>query len=105
VALALILHELATNAAKYGALAASDGQLEVGWSQERRDDGHWLRLRWFESGLATPPETKREGFGTKLIRRSIEYELDGTAVRTLGPDSVLWELEFQLAPRSGTKLH
>lgn len=105
VALALILHELATNAAKYGALAAPDGRLRVEWAQEWRNGQPWLRLRWAEGGLPAPPKTDREGFGTKLIRRSTEHDLDGTAVRTIGPDRVLWELEFQLAWTQGSKPH
>ncbi len=73
--LALVLHELATNAAKYGALSLPEGRVEVRW----RADGERLRLTWTERGgpaLAARPE--RRGFGSLLARSSIEGQLGGT---------------------------
>ena len=65
---AISLHELATNAAKYGSLSAADGRVEITWSRtaDRR-----LSLRWIESGgpTATPP-TQR-GFGTRIVENMI----------------------------------
>ncbi|URD60642.1 PAS domain-containing protein [Sphingomonas sp. KRR8] len=75
--IALVLHELATNAAKYGALASSNGQLELSWSIG--DDGRLL-LVWQERGGSAsrdkPPT--RSGFGSRLIKASIERQLRGT---------------------------
>ncbi|MFO1061994.1 MAG: response regulator [Dongiaceae bacterium] len=73
--LALALHELATNAAKYGALSVPEGGLTLTWTVE---DGR-LVLRWTESGgpPVTPPT--RKGFGTKVIGASIEQQLGGAA--------------------------
>jgi PAS domain S-box-containing protein len=72
--LALALHELATNAAKYGALSVPEGGLTLTWTVE---DGRLL-LRWTESGgPAVVPPTRR-GFGTKVIGASIEQQLGGT---------------------------
>lgn len=75
--IALVLHELATNAAKYGALSAPDGRVEVSWCIER-DGG--LLLVWQERG--GPPGTGqapvRSGFGSRLIKASIERQLRGT---------------------------
>ena len=71
---ALILHELATNAAKYGALSSPAGHVLVGWTVEGSD----LILEWQETGgpaLAGPP--KREGFGSLLARRSVTGQLHG----------------------------
>lgn len=73
--LSLVIHEMVTNAAKYGALSTPEGRLEIGW--RTRDDGD-LELNWTER--AGPPVTAptRVGFGTRLIRSSIEYDLRGT---------------------------
>jgi two-component system CheB/CheR fusion protein len=73
-ALALILHELATNAVKYGALARAGGRVRVGWGEE---NGR-LRLSWRERGgprLGGPPG--EEGFGSLLARRSVAAHLGG----------------------------
>lgn len=72
--LSLALHELATNAAKYGALAAAEGRLAVRWGVE----GNLLHITWEETGRATGVEGRAEGFGTRLIALAIEGQLDGT---------------------------
>ncbi len=75
--LARVLRELAANSAKYGALSRPRGHLAIVW-YDLRDH---LRLDWRESGgpaIAGPPQTV--GFGTKLIRRTIEGQLSGTIV-------------------------
>jgi PAS domain S-box-containing protein len=73
-AVAVTLHELATNAAKYGSLSVPRGRVEVTWSQEADAQ---LILRWTESG--GPPATKpiHEGFGTRVIERMIREQLKG----------------------------
>jgi light-regulated signal transduction histidine kinase (bacteriophytochrome) len=73
-ALALVLHELATNAAKYGAFAADDGELKVVWRVD--DDGNCI-LNWEESGGPAVRVPEREGFGSTLIRRIVPFELGG----------------------------
>ena len=72
-AIAVAVHELATNAAKYGALSSSDGRVKVEWS---RSEGN-LVIRWTENGgpLVKPP--KRKGFGTKVIEGMIRGQLKG----------------------------
>ena len=72
--MALVLHELCTNAAKYGSLSKAGGQLSVAWSLAPEGG---CRIEWRESGgpIVSPP--KREGFGTVLIDRSIPYDLGG----------------------------
>jgi PAS domain S-box-containing protein len=67
-ALALVLHELATNAAKYGALSTVDGHVELKWSHET--DGR-LNLRWTETGGPTVSPPTRRGFGGRIIERMI----------------------------------
>ncbi|MCJ8521264.1 light-regulated signal transduction histidine kinase (bacteriophytochrome) [Pseudorhizobium tarimense] len=72
--MALVLHEMATNAAKYGGLSRSGGDLSVRWS---RSDTADCEIRWEENG--GPPVTApvRSGFGSVLIGRSVSYELGG----------------------------
>ncbi|RST30724.1 PAS domain S-box protein [Sphingomonas ginkgonis] len=76
-ALALCVHELATNAAKYGALSVPGGTLEVHWEISRPDGAAWLCFSWNERGgpLAEPPS--RQGFGSTVIKTSIERQLGG----------------------------
>jgi light-regulated signal transduction histidine kinase (bacteriophytochrome)/CheY-like chemotaxis protein len=83
--LALVLHELATNAAKYGALSVTPGRLAVEWRLDERGDCHLL---WRERGgpPVTPP--KRSGFGSALIERSVPYDLGGTSNIAFPPEGV-----------------
>jgi CheY-like chemotaxis protein len=72
--LALVLHELATNAAKYGALSVMGGRLEVQASIAANGD---CLISWRESGGPTVMPPSREGFGTALLDRSIPFDLGG----------------------------
>ena len=75
--LSLILDELATNAAKYGALSQPGGRVRVCWQVEDGKQGRRIRLRWEEAGgprVEAPAETS---FGTKLIEQASTYELEG----------------------------
>ena len=74
-AIAVTLHELATNAAKYGALSVADGRLELRWSHET--DGQ-LQLRWTEIGGPPVQEPTRRGFGRRIIEQLIA-QLKGKA--------------------------
>ncbi|HVU43683.1 MAG TPA: HWE histidine kinase domain-containing protein [Xanthobacteraceae bacterium] len=74
--LALVVHEMMTNSAKYGALADSAGQVEVAW---RLDQGGRLIIEWTESGGPPVKPPSRRGFGTTLIERSIPFDLNGDA--------------------------
>ncbi|GJD51812.1 hypothetical protein OPKNFCMD_4571 [Methylobacterium crusticola] len=95
VPLGMAVHELATNAAKYGALSAEDGRVVVAW--EVRDDA--LHLRWRESdGPAVAPPARR-GFGTRLIHASIERELGGRVGLDFAPGGLLCTLAVPLAAR------
>jgi two-component sensor histidine kinase len=72
--IAVALHELATNAAKYGALSVPEGHVQVEWS--RASDGR-LVLRWTESGDPLVKRPTRQGFGTHAIERMIRGQLNG----------------------------
>jgi light-regulated signal transduction histidine kinase (bacteriophytochrome)/CheY-like chemotaxis protein len=74
--LALVVHEMMTNSAKYGALADSTGQVEVAWSL---DKGSRLVIEWKESGGPPVQPPARRGFGTTIIERSIPFDLNGDA--------------------------
>ncbi len=90
-AVALALHELATNAVKYGALAQAAGRLSVTWRLERGDDaGPWLVIEWRESGVAMPgggPPARR-GYGSELITRALPYQLRAETALEFTPDGV-----------------
>jgi PAS domain S-box-containing protein len=73
--LALSLHELATNAAKYGALSNDEGSLTVTWELR----GGRLALLWRESGVRLGEQSTSQGFGLKLISTSVEQQLGGKA--------------------------
>ena len=97
LSVSLVLHELATNAAKYGALSVSEGRLRLSWQVEHADEGRRVRLRWEERGgpPVTPPQAA--GFGTELIRRAFGFELGGTADLAFEPGGVRLEATFPLS--------
>ncbi|SFJ06468.1 PAS domain S-box-containing protein [Sphingomonas sp. NFR04] len=90
--LALVLHELATNAHKYGALSVPEGRVALHWGVR----GGMLELDWKENGgpAAAPPA--RRGFGTALIERSLKAE-GGSAVPSYGEGGVAWKLSIPYA--------
>lgn len=95
----LAVHELATNATKYGALADSRGRIDIRWTVEPRDGIDWLRLHWRESGVqiaAAAP--RRSGFGVVLIEQRVPYELTGAGTLTFAPGGVQCEIAFPLIP-------
>jgi two-component sensor histidine kinase len=76
--LALVIHELATNAAKYGALSTPGGRVDVAW-KIGGDRPRRLELTWTESGGPKIDALASPGFGTELIERGIRFELQGEA--------------------------
>ncbi len=76
--LALVIHELSTNAAKYGALSVTDGRVEVAWTIAR-DHPPRLELSWIEYGGPEVHQLPGHGFGTELIQRGVRFELQGEA--------------------------
>ncbi|WP_159713147.1 GAF domain-containing protein [Geminicoccus flavidas] len=102
--LALALHELATNAAKYGALSGAGGHLEVRWYLERQDGAGapQLEVRWQERGVAMPEPgaaPRGGGYGRELIERALPYQLNARTAYELGPDGVSCTI---ILPVSGT---
>jgi PAS domain S-box-containing protein len=94
--LALVLHELATNAAKYGALSTPEGQLEVRWRRTDSPDAA-LELTWLESGGPAVQAPEASGFGSRIIRTSIERQLRGTADVEWLPSGLKFAMRIPLA--------
>ncbi|WP_210528749.1 PAS domain-containing protein [Rubellimicrobium arenae] len=95
--MALTVHELTTNAIKYGALAAPDGMIAVEWTLEGAGPPR-LSLRWSETGrVARRPASRRRGFGTELLERMLPYSLGAQTRVDLRPDGLLCEIELPLA--------
>jgi two-component sensor histidine kinase len=88
VSLSLGLHELATNAAKYGALTAAGGHVVVEWWL--RDDGSF-KLKWTERGGPPVNGPKRRGFGMR-IETGLALELDGTVRITFSEPGLVCEM-------------
>ena len=88
VPLGMVLHELVTNAVKYGALSVPVGRLAIEWTAEDGPGGKRLVLRWTEAGLALPNGPGRKGFGTELIEREIRHDLRGAVVLDLTPNGL-----------------
>ncbi|WP_336332586.1 HWE histidine kinase domain-containing protein [Pseudomonas putida] len=83
--MALVLHELATNAAKYGALSRSGGKLSVSWAI---DAANACAISWRESDGPTVRPPSRSGFGSVLIDRSIPFDLGGTSTVEYHPEGL-----------------
>jgi two-component sensor histidine kinase len=92
--LALILHELATNAIKYGALSAPRGRVEVDWEVD--PDKRRLRLHWRELGGPPVEPPARRGFGSRLIDFAAAQELGGAAEQTFARDGLTLTIEIPL---------
>jgi len=88
-AVAMVLHELVTNAAKYGALSSQEGRISVQWDPPADGATPTLTIVWRETG--GPPvaaAAPQEGYGTSLIRDLIPHELGGTVDLVLAPEGV-----------------
>lgn len=92
---ALVLHELATNAAKYGALSSESGRLSVDW----RSEGDEIILRWSETGLSNIVAPTSQGFGTTVIRASVQDQLRGTLSFEWRPEGLLCTVRIPSEPK------
>ncbi|KQS54295.1 histidine kinase [Brevundimonas sp. Leaf363] len=96
LSLGMIFHELATNAAKYGALSSGDGRVFVDWSVSDQRDRK-LHISWRETGgppIETPPS--RRGFGSRLIERNVRHDLAGTITLDYERDGLTAEIIVSL---------
>lgn len=88
--LSLALHELATNAAKYGALTVPTGKVEVSWGLERHPDGPLFNFEWREAGGPIVTAPSRKGFGSRMIERSLASYLGGRPELLYEPSGVIF---------------
>jgi two-component sensor histidine kinase len=95
-AIAVTLHELATNAAKYGALSVPEGRVEIAWSPTA--DGQ-LFMRWLESGGPEVRPPTRNGFGMRVIDSLIRSQLNGEARFDWRPEGLACEIVLPLGSR------
>jgi two-component sensor histidine kinase len=93
VSLVMALHELATNAAKYGALSAPAGQVAIAW----RIDGEKLRLEWRERGGPEVKAPVTRGFGLRMIERALAADLAGAVELDFGRGGLVCRIEASLA--------
>jgi PAS domain S-box-containing protein len=100
-ALGLAIHELATNAMKYGALSVPEGRVAVSWSVEGKGAEATFRMAWRESGGPPVEPPTRTGFGSVIIARNPQMALRGTVEWRPEPDGVVWTVS---APADGVVL-
>lgn len=94
--LGLVLHELATNAVKYGALSTESGKLHIKWGLEEGAEGARIRLIWAETGVPGTVEPASEGFGSTMISASAS-QLGGDLMRKWESDGLTVELVFPIS--------
>lgn len=96
--LSLAVHELATNALKYGALAAPDGRVSVRWETHVENDQRWVTVHWRERRTPSPAwmPPARRGFGTMLIEQRVPYELGGRGRINVDAGGAEAHIEFPL---------
>jgi PAS domain S-box-containing protein len=95
--LGMVIHELATNAAKYGALTSDAGNIEIRWSRSSDGEDPEMKLLWREHGVQISTTLNRRGFGTEVVEKSAPYMLDGSASLTMHRDGVEYSLRFPMA--------
>jgi two-component system, chemotaxis family, CheB/CheR fusion protein len=100
--LSMVIHELAANAAKYGALSTADGALDILWRVENTAAPPRLVLDWQESGGPETGPPERRGFGTELIERAIAYDLGGSARLDYPAGGARCRIEIPLVAKTGT---
>jgi len=95
-AVAMVIHELVTNAAKHGPLSGRDGKVSVSWDRTDADAAAILMITWRELGgppIAAPVQT---GYGSNLIRDLIPHELGGTVDLAFGGEGLCCKIEIPL---------
>lgn len=96
LAMSMIVHELVTNAIKYGGLSVPEGKITVTWALTAGDPARReIALRWKEHGLkALAPPQDKPGFGSRLIETMVSHELGGTIAAAYEPEGVRYDLRF-----------
>ncbi|MDZ3836069.1 MAG: HWE histidine kinase domain-containing protein [Rhodospirillales bacterium] len=100
VTLAMALHELCTNAMKYGALSVPAGRVELTW-EATQGERPAIRLRWHESGGPPVVAPEHEGFGSRIIEQALAHEFEGRVDMDFRPEGLVVILEGALPAPSG----
>jgi two-component system CheB/CheR fusion protein len=101
LAMEMAVHELATNAVKYGALSVSEGTVEVVWRIENDGDDERLVLRWIERNGPPVAAPNHRGFGMTLIERVFAHDAGGTATVDFAREGITATFHAPLPGRSG----
>ncbi len=94
--LGLALHELATNAVKYGALSRPEGKVDVQWSVDGENGGEMFRMSWTERKGPRVKMPKHKGFGETITVKALAQVLDGTVTLDFKPGGLRWSVEARL---------
>jgi PAS domain S-box-containing protein len=97
LAMHLVIHELTTNAYKYGGLSQDSGRVDVAWRVD--DEQSLLHLDWKEESPGPVREPERTGYGSRLIRQVVDYELGGTIDREFGERGFRCRIQVPLSER------
>jgi PAS domain S-box-containing protein len=100
--LGLALHELATNAAKYGALSAPTGSVQIVWRRAAEPE-EGIEITWVESGGPKVKEPERRGFGSLVIERNLSRSLDAEVELTFQPEGVQCRMVIPLSQLSASR--
>ena len=93
----LIVHELATNASKYGALSVPSGRVAINWKTQEIDGDEMLVFNWTETGGPRVAEPKRRGFGQSLLRQSLAHGARQPPEVVFDPKGLRYSFEVPLA--------
>lgn len=96
LSVSMILHELISNAVKYGALSQPEGRLSLVWAL----GDNTLAVEWIETGVAGVRAPTRRGFGTRMIQMSVAHELRGTQTMDWREDGMVFSLSFPVGEAS-----
>jgi two-component sensor histidine kinase/PAS domain-containing protein len=99
LSLAMAVHELTTNAIKYGALSTPGGRVAIGWTSVERDEAQHLSLAWRERGGPPVAPVRRKGFGTRMLERLLDAELGGKVEIRFEETGLVCVLEVDLVER------
>jgi PAS domain S-box-containing protein len=99
VTLSLVFHELATNAAKYGALSDSAGTVAVEWALTAAGEPAVLTIDWCERGGPKVIPPARRGFGSRLLNQAVAHELGGETILTFLPDGAACRLKLPISSK------
>lgn len=102
--LSLVIHELATNAIKFGALSAPEGRLSVNWKVATRAGRRWLVFDWKESDVpAVLTEPENMGFGREMIESALPYEFGAKTSIVFAPGGIQCRIETPLERKPPVK--